>query len=201
MLLFIIIQFSIVTVVSIANKSKALFVFTADGRVDFRELVRDLASKFKTRIEMRQIGVRDEARLIGGIGNCGFPLCCKTFLRNFHPVSIKMAKDQGLSLIPSKISGLCGRLMCCLNYEYQDYAEQLRNLPRIGKKVNTPAGIGRVVKVNILGNKVHVEMENKDTRVYDNSELKPYQNNRGKNSTEENRKINQKPAQNNPEAS
>lgn len=154
------------------DRSKALFMFTADGRVDFRELVRDLAHKFKTRIEMKQIGVRDEARLLGGIGNCGFPLCCLTFLKAFNPVSIKMAKDQGLSLIPSKISGLCGRLMCCLQYEHETYACLLKILPRIGKRVATPKGEGRVKQFNILKSLVYVELNDGETHEFTAADVK-----------------------------
>lgn len=141
------------------DRSKALFMFTADGRIDFRDLVRDLAHNLKTRIEMRQIGIRDEARILGGVGNCGCTLCCVRFLREFHPVSIKMAKDQGLSLIPSKISGLCGRLMCCLQYEHEHYSEAMKTLPKIGKRVITPDGEGRVRQLNVLTGKVLVELQ------------------------------------------
>ena len=117
---------------------KCYFYFTADGRIDFRELVKDLASVFRTRIELRQIGVRDEAKLMGGIGVCGRPLCCATYMPEFVPVSIKMAKDQNLSLNPTKISGVCGRLMCCLNNENETYAELNNNLPNVGDLVTTP---------------------------------------------------------------
>ncbi|MBN1880203.1 stage 0 sporulation family protein [bacterium] len=151
-------EMKLVKVLFSFDRSKGLFMFTSEGRVDFRELVRDLAQHFKTRIEMKQIGIRDEARILGGIGNCGCPLCCVTFLRDFHPVSIKMAKDQGLSLIPSKISGLCGRLMCCLQYEHEHYASQAKSLPKVGKRVMTPAGEGRVRQLGILKNTVLVEL-------------------------------------------
>jgi cell fate regulator YaaT (PSP1 superfamily) len=153
------------------DRSKALFMFTADGRVDFRELVRDLAHHLKTRIEMKQIGIRDEARLLGGIGICGCNLCCQRFLRSFHPVSIKMAKDQGLSLIPSKISGYCGRLMCCLQYEHSTYAELMRTLPRIGRLVKTPAGEGRVRQVNILQSKLMVEIGEGDIKEFESKDI------------------------------
>ncbi len=153
------------------DRSKALFMFTADGRIDFRELVRDLAHRFKTRIEMKQIGVRDEARLLGGIGNCGCPLCCQTFLRNFHPVSVKMAKDQGLSLIPSKISGLCGRLMCCLQYEHAFYSDQLKKLPRIGRQVKTPKGVGYVRNRNVMKSTVLVALRENETFEFPSSEV------------------------------
>lgn len=139
------------------DRNKIIFYFTADGRVDFRNLVKDLASIFKTRIELRQIGVRDEAKMLGGIGPCGRMLCCSTFLGDFEPVSIKMAKDQDLSLNPAKISGLCGRLMCCLKYENDDYEEAKRALPDIGREINTPDGEGKVVGLNMLERIVHIE--------------------------------------------
>ena len=130
--------------------SKITFFFTADGRVDFRELVKDLASQFHTRIELRQIGVRDEARMLGGLGICGQPYCCKRFLNDFEPVSIKMAKDQGLSLNPTKISGSCGRLMCCLKYEEDSYKHLISITPGIGAVVKTSEGIGTVVDSNLI---------------------------------------------------
>ena len=123
------------------DRNKIIFYFTAEGRVDFRDLVKDLASIFRTRIELRQIGVRDEAKMLGGIGPCGRMLCCSTFLGDFEPVSIKMAKDQNLSLNPSKISGLCGRLMCCLKYENDEYEEAREQMPDIGDKIETPDGL------------------------------------------------------------
>ncbi len=132
------------------DNNKVIFYFTADGRIDFRELVKDLASVFRTRIELRQIGVRDEAKIVNGIGICGRTLCCATFLGDFHPVSIKMAKDQGLSLNPSKISGVCGRLMCCLKYEQDTYEELIRNLPKEGDIISTPEGDGEVLSVSAL---------------------------------------------------
>ncbi len=134
--------------------SKIIFYFTADGRIDFRELVRDLAQYFRTRIEMRQIGVRDEAKLVGGIGICGRELCCCSHLREFAPVSVKMAKAQGLALNPTKISGQCGRLLCCLAYEYETYNELIRNLPKCGKKLQLSSGTAEVVALDILGQKV-----------------------------------------------
>jgi cell fate regulator YaaT (PSP1 superfamily) len=144
------------------DRNKIIFYFTADGRVDFRELVKDLASVFRTRIELRQIGVRDEAKMLGGIGPCGRLLCCSTFLGDFEPVSIKMAKDQNLSLNPAKISGLCGRLMCCLKYENDNYESTRDEMPDIGATVTTPLGEGRVVSVNVLDQSVQVELsENK----------------------------------------
>ncbi|PMC34059.1 stage 0 sporulation protein [Bacillus sp. UMB0899] len=132
------------------DRNKVIFYFTADGRVDFRELVKDLAAIFKTRIELRQIGVRDEAKMLGGIGPCGRMLCCSTFLGDFEPVSIKMAKDQNLSLNPTKISGLCGRLMCCLKYENDEYESAKEQLPDLGEMIGTPNGLGKVVGLNIL---------------------------------------------------
>lgn len=140
------------------DRNKVIFYFTADGRVDFRELVKDLAAIFRTRIELRQIGVRDEAKMLGGIGPCGRMLCCSTFLGDFDPVSIKMAKDQNLSLNPTKISGLCGRLMCCLKYENDAYETAKEQLPDLGEKIETKHGIGRVVGLNILESLVQVEL-------------------------------------------
>lgn len=140
------------------DRNKIIFYFTADGRVDFRELVKDLAAIFRTRIELRQIGVRDEAKMLGGIGPCGRMLCCSTFLGDFEPVSIKMAKDQNLSLNPTKISGLCGRLMCCLKYENDGYESAKQELPDIGKEIVTPQGKGRVVGLNILEKLVQIEL-------------------------------------------
>ncbi len=139
--------------------SKILFYFTAEGRVDFRNLVKDLASTFHTRIELRQVGVRDEAKMLGGLGICGRPLCCSQFLSDFHPVSIRMAKDQGLSLNPTKISGTCGRLMCCLKYEQEAYTSLLKTTPRQGALVNTAEGHGTVVDVNLLTGALKVRLE------------------------------------------
>ena len=144
------------------DRNKIIFYFTADGRVDFRELVKDLASIFRTRIELRQIGVRDEAKLLGGIGPCGRMLCCSTFLGDFEPVSIKMAKDQNLSLNPSKISGLCGRLMCCLKYENDEYESAKEQLPDLDEVIQTPSGTGRVVGLNILERVLQVELAGKE---------------------------------------
>jgi cell fate regulator YaaT (PSP1 superfamily) len=140
------------------DRNKVIFYFTADGRVDFRELVKDLASIFRTRIELRQIGVRDEAKMLGGIGPCGRMLCCSTFLGDFDPVSIKMAKDQNLSLNPTKISGLCGRLMCCLKYENDEYETAKEQLPDLGEMIVTPNGPGKVVGLNILGRVMQVDV-------------------------------------------
>ena len=132
------------------DNNKILFYFTADGRVDFRELVKDLASVFRTRIELRQIGVRDEAKMMGGLGICGRPFCCTSFLGEFQPVSIKMAKEQGLSLNPVKISGTCGRLMCCLKYEEDVYEELNKKLPFVGDIISTPDGTGEILSTNVL---------------------------------------------------
>ncbi len=139
--------------------SKLLFYFTADGRVDFRELVKELASIFRTRIELRQIGVRDEAKMLGGIGICGRPFCCSTFLEDFHPVSIKMAKEQSLSLNPAKISGACGRLMCCLKYEQAAYEDLYRRTPGIDSVVETPDGKGTVVDFVLLKGLLKVKLD------------------------------------------
>ena len=152
------------------DNNKVLFYFTADGRIYFRELVKDLASVFKTRIELRQVGFRDETKMLGGIGICGRPLCCNTYLSEFIPVSIKMAKEQSLSLNPTKISGICGRLMCCLKNEQEAYEELNSNLPDIGEKVKTFDGFkGEVVSVNVLRQKVKIVVEVDDER-----EIKEY---------------------------
>lgn len=179
------------------DNSKILFYFTADGRVDFRELVKDLAGVFRTRIELRQIGVRDEAKMLGGLGICGRPLCCSSFLGGFQPVSIKMAKEQNLSLNPVIISGTCGRLMCCLKYEQASYLDMLRTTPRVGTVVTTPAGKGTVVEQNLLRATVAVQMEkNPDAapQIFSVKEVRPVRNegSKGKkmeaNSTESDRK-------------
>lgn len=152
------------------DNNKVLFYFTADGRVDFRELVKDLAGVFRTRIELRQIGVRDETKIRGGIGNCGRPLCCHSYLSEFIPVSIKMAKEQGLSLNPTKISGVCGRLMCCLKHEEDTYEELNKKLPNPGDRVTTPEGDeGEVHSVNVLRQRVKVIVEEGDEK-----EIKEY---------------------------
>lgn len=153
---------------------KILFYFTADGRVDFRELVKSLAAVFRTRIELRQIGVRDEAKMLGGLGVCGLELCCKRFLSDFEPVSIKMAKEQGLSLNPAKISGTCGRLMCCLKYEQETYEHLLKYTPKVNAIVQTPDGRGVVVENNLLTGKVKVNLDDDEGdiyHIYDASEL------------------------------
>ncbi|MFH1245690.1 MAG: stage 0 sporulation family protein [Candidatus Omnitrophota bacterium] len=140
------------------DRSKFVFYFTAEGRVDFRELVKDLARQFKARIELRQIGVRDEAKMFGGYGSCGRLLCCKSFLKDFEPVTVRMAKEQNLPLNPTKISGLCGRLICCLGYEYQVYKHFLHGLPKQGESVNIKEGKGRVISVNPLKRTAVVEV-------------------------------------------
>lgn len=144
------------------DNNKVIFYFTADGRVDFRDLVKDLATVFRTRIELRQIGVRDESKMVGGLGPCGRPLCCSSFLGDFAPVSIKMAKEQNLSLNPTKISGICGRLMCCLNYEQDTYEDIRKRLPRVGSIVETPFGNGEVVANSVVKELVKVKLKTKD---------------------------------------
>ncbi|MDD5449611.1 MAG: stage 0 sporulation family protein [Candidatus Omnitrophica bacterium] len=141
------------------DRSKVMFYFTADSRIDFRNLVKDLASIFKARIELKQIGVRDEAKLLGGFGPCGETLCCAKFLKNFQPVTIKMAKEQNLSLNPTKISGLCGRLMCCLSYEYDTYKGLMSGLPHQGDKIKTKDGPGIVISVNAIKRLVVAQLE------------------------------------------
>ena len=140
------------------DNNKVIFYFTADGRVDFRELVKDLATIFKTRIELRQIGVRDEAKMLGGLGPCGRPMCCSTFLGDFASVSIKMAKEQNLSLNPTKISGICGRLMCCLNYEQSTYEDMRKRMPKVGSIVKTSEGTGEVFSNNTVKESVKVKL-------------------------------------------
>jgi cell fate regulator YaaT (PSP1 superfamily) len=150
---------SLVDVESFFDGSKIIFYFYADGRVDFRELVKDLVKRLHTRVELRQIGVRNKAKMIGGLGPCGRELCCATFLKEFHSVSVKMAKEQNLSLNPTKISGVCGRLMCCLKYEYNAYVEMKKGLPKVGKRVRTSAGEGKVVRQNVMGQQVIVALD------------------------------------------
>ncbi|MDD5604075.1 MAG: stage 0 sporulation family protein [Eubacteriales bacterium] len=157
------------------DNNKILFYFTADGRVDFRELVKDLAALFKTRIELRQIGVRDEAKMTGGIGICGRVLCCNSFISEFQPVSIKMAKEQGLSLNPAKISGICGRLMCCLKYEQEAYEDLISRVPRTGAEVSTKDGPGTVVEVVLLKRLVKVRLSrgnDTDLKIYEADEIR-----------------------------
>jgi len=154
--------------------NKIIFYFTADGRIDFRELVKDLAAVFRTRIELRQIGVRDEAKMIGGLGCCGRELCCSAWLSDFASVSIRMAKDQNLSLNPTKISGICGRLMCCLKYENDTYELAKEEFPDVGSRVNTPQGEGRVTGINIFKKTVSVELqESKAVMDYQAHEITP----------------------------
>lgn len=162
--------------------SKIIFFFTSDGRVDFRALVRDLASVFHTRIELRQIGVRDEAKMLGGLGVCGRPYCCSSFLSDFHPVSIKMAKTQSLSLNPTKISGACGRLMCCLKYEQEAYEDVLKRTPKLESLVETPDGVGTVNSVQLLREKVKVRLDNDpdNPQIYSSSEIKVIRSGKGK---------------------
>lgn len=165
------------------DSNKILFYFTADGRIDFRELVKDLASVFRTRIELRQIGIRDEAKMLGGIGICGRGLCCSTFLEGFHPVSIKMAKEQGLSLNPTKISGNCGRLMCCLKYEQNCYDELAKITPSAGAIVMTPDGKGVVHSVLMLKGIITVRLDNEtdgELSQYNLKDIKILKNGRGR---------------------
>ena len=158
------------------DNNKIIFYFTANGRVDFRDLVKDLASVFKIRIELRQIGVRDEAKMLGGLGSCGRPICCGAFLGDFQPVSIKMAKEQNLSLNPTKISGQCGRLMCCLKYEQDNYEQVLKRVPRVGRDVVTPDGVGVISEINCIKEKVKVRIrvddDSFDVREYDIDEVR-----------------------------
>lgn len=156
----------------IHDGSKIVFYFSADGRIDFRDLVKDLAHRFRTRIEMFQIGVRDGTRMLGGIGPCGRELCCSTFLENFEPISIRMAKDQGLTLNPKKISGMCGRLMCCLVYEQRIYRQMKSRLPRAGKKVLTEDGEGVVHSVDIINQRVTVNLDEENLKTYPLDEVK-----------------------------
>lgn len=153
---------SLVSTERLFDGSKIMIYFSADGRVDFRELVKDLVQRFRTRIEMRQIGVRHQAKMVGGLGSCGRQLCCSSFLNNFEPVSIKMAKKQNLSLNPAKISGMCGRLMCCLTYEYEYYNKAKKNIPKIGKTINTTKGIGKVTRQNLLKETLTVMLESRE---------------------------------------
>ena len=156
-------QMKLVRVEYLFDGSKAVFFFTADGRVDFRDLVKDLAHTFHTRIEMRQIGVRDESKMVGGIGICGRELCCCSFLRDFQPVSVKMAKEQSLALNPTKISGQCGRLLCCLDYEYETYCCLRKTLPKCGKRVRSESAVGVVDKLNILTGDITLRLDDGKT--------------------------------------
>lgn len=157
------------------DRNKLIFYFTAEGRIDFRELVKDLAAIFKTRIELRQIGVRDEAKSIGGLGPCGRSLCCSSWLGDFQPVSIKMAKDQSLSLNPTKISGICGRLFCCLKYEHDVYVEAIEKVPPVGSIVKVEGNKGRVIETNPLLEQAKVEFNDKTIRVCMKDEIKVLQ--------------------------
>jgi cell fate regulator YaaT (PSP1 superfamily) len=149
----------LVEVECLFDANKIIFYFTAPGRVDFRELVKELVQEFRTRIELRQIGVRHRARMVGGLGICGRGLCCANFLKDFEPVSVRMAKEQQLSLNPSKISGICGRLMCCLTYEYAAYQEIRKHLPKVGKRVSLPEGEAKVIRYNLIRQTVTLELE------------------------------------------
>jgi cell fate regulator YaaT (PSP1 superfamily) len=158
--------------VEMHGSGRATFYFAAEQRIDFRELVRDLASRVRARVEMRQVGVRDEAKMVGGIGSCGRELCCSTFLPKFAPVSIKMAKNQNLALNPTKVSGQCGRLKCCLVYEEANYVEAAKRLPRSGKRVTTPEGVGRVGDVDVLRERVRVYFEDQPPKVFPAAEVR-----------------------------
>lgn len=163
------------------DMKKVVFFFIADERIDFRNLVKDLASSLHARIELRQVGVRDQAKLIGGISKCGREFCCKAFLDDFHPVSIKMAKQQSLSLNPTKISGTCGRLMCCLKYEQDAYSYLVRRSPKMGSIVNTPDGVGKVVDINLLTKNLKVQLESQSYPVkYTVDDVKIISNNNNK---------------------
>lgn len=168
-------EMKLVKVEYLFDGSKAIFYFTADGRVDFRELVKDLAHQFHTRIEMRQIGVRDESKMIGGMGICGRELCCSSFLRDFEPVSVKMAKEQNLALNPTKISGQCGRLLCCLGYEFETYCSLKKCLPKCGKRVCCGGVEGEVVKLNILEGTVAIRTDEDREVILKGEEIKPEQ--------------------------
>ena len=157
------------------DNSKIIFFFTADGRIDFRELVKDLAAIFKTRIELRQIGVRDEAKSIGGLGPCGRSLCCSSWLGDFQPVSIKMAKDQSLSLNPTKISGICGRLFCCLKYEHDVYVEAIEKVPPVGAIVKVDGNKGKVIEINPLLEQAKIEFNDKTIKICMKDEIKVLQ--------------------------
>lgn len=154
------------------DKTKLIFYFTAEGRVDFRDLVKDLANIFKIRIELRQIGVRDEARILGTVGLCGKELCCRSFINKFDSVSIKMARDQGLVINPTKISGVCGRLLCCINYEYKQYEEALRYFPAVNQMVGSPEGDGKVLSIAPLLGKLYVDVFGKGVFLYKVEEVK-----------------------------
>ncbi len=168
-------EMKLIRVEYLFDGSKAVFYFTADGRIDFRDLVKDLAYAFHTRIEMRQVGVRDEAKMVGGIGICGRELCCSSFLREFEPVSVKMAKEQNLALNPTKISGQCGRLLCCLGYEYETYSALKKALPKCGRYINCGELCGEVVKQNVLTGTVTVRTEERREVIIRGDEIRPEQ--------------------------
>ncbi len=165
---------SLSRVVHAPEAKKTIFFFTAEGRVDFRQLIKDLAGNLRHRIEMKQVGVRDEARVVSGYGVCGESLCCATFLKDFSPVTIRMAKDQGLALNPSKISGVCGRLMCCLQYEHDNYRKMIKPLPKMGARINTPDGQGKVINLEILRQKIVVRLNDESIMTYEIAELEGY---------------------------
>lgn len=170
--------------------TKVIFYFSADGRIDFRELVKDLASHFRMRIELRQIGVRDEARMLGGIGICGRPFCCSRWLHDFQPVSIKMAKQQNLSLNPSKISGSCGRLMCCLNFENKTYQELRKGMPNEGERIQTPEGLAKVVSVDLFNGRVNARLFEKNReRDNDRDKTKGREKEKDRNRKSENNEL------------
>ena len=166
------ISMRLVRVEFLLDRSKAIFYFTAEKRVDFRELVRMLAKEFGTRIEIRQIGIRDEARLLGGLGPCGMAFCCSTFLKEFDAISVKMAKEQNVILNPAKISGGCGRLLCCLSYEYEQYKEIFEGLPKVGKKVTLPEGTGKIRFIDIFSRTATIDMTDSKPLVMDIDELR-----------------------------
>jgi cell fate regulator YaaT (PSP1 superfamily) len=166
-------QMKLVRVECFFDGSKVIFYFTADGRVDFRELVKDLVHRFHTRIEMRQIGVRNEAKMIGGLGPCGRELCCASFLPDFAAVSVKMAKEQNLPLNPTKISGICGRLMCCLTYEYETYQQLKKDFPKMGKTIMSPLGLVKVLRQNVMEGTILVETAEREEKIIKVSELTP----------------------------
>ena len=166
-------QMKLVRVECFFDGSKIIFYFTADGRVDFRELVKDLVHRFHTRIEMRQIGVRNEAKMIGGLGPCGRELCCASFLPDFAAVSVKMAKEQNLPLNPTKISGICGRLMCCLTYEYETYLQLKKDFPKVGKTIMSPLGPVKVLRQNVMEGTILVETAEREEKIIKVSELTP----------------------------
>jgi cell fate regulator YaaT (PSP1 superfamily) len=163
----------LVDVEIIPDGTKVVFYFVAENRVDFRQLVKELASDLRTRIEMRQIGARSEAQRIGAIGCCGRELCCSTFLQKFAPVTVKMTKEQGLPLDPEKISGVCGRLMCCLAYEYECYVDMRKGLPKIGKRIQTDKGTGKIRQINVLSRSMLIEMDDKSMLELDLQDYSP----------------------------